>query len=148
MRRKAGAMSKQEAVFAGKMAVTGDRHYAAREAGYAHAPQAAAKLMQREPVLAEIARQQTETLFRDALPAAVQCLVSLIRSDKAPAGARVQAAKVVLDRTLGAEGATSIKEPHEMTPEEIAKAIDALEREAAARAKPVELAQAEPSIFG
>ncbi len=61
--------------------------------------------------------------------------------EKAPAGARVQASKVVLDRTLGQQDDGERKEPHEMTPAEIADAIGKLEAMAAERAKPIDSAQ-------
>jgi hypothetical protein len=95
------------------------------------------KALARPAVQAEIARQQVERLFTDALPAAVDCLVSIIRSDKAPAGARVQAAKVVLDRTLGTDEAGKAKEASEMSPEELAREIEKLTRIASDRAKQV-----------
>ncbi len=147
-RPKGQPISPQERVFAKEMAVTADKRYAAQEAGYSHPAQAAHKLLAREPVQAEIARQQVARLFSEALPAAVECLVGLIRNERAPAGARVQAAKVVMDRTLGNGDAAGSKEPHELTGEELAKAIADLEREASSRARDVTPAAApEASIF-
>jgi phage terminase small subunit len=134
---KGGKMTHQERVFAERFAVSGDKAYSARAAGYASPHAAAHKNLTKPAVQAEIARQQTERLFSEALPAAVQCLVSIINSDKAPAGARVQAAKVVLDRTLGSEDAGKQREPHEMSPDELAKEIDKLTRIAADRARPI-----------
>lgn len=119
------------------MAGTGDKKYAAFVAGVSPTSGAVEKAVARPAVQAEIARQQVERLFSDALPAAVQCLISIAGDVKAPAGARVQASKVILDRTLGLDEALKGKEPHEMTPEELAKAIDALERVAAERARQV-----------
>ena len=95
------------------------------------------RALARPAIQAEIARIQTEKLFTEALPAAVQCLVSIIRNDKAPSGARVQAAKVVLDRTLGSDEAARAKEPSEMSPDELAREIDKLTRIASDRAKVV-----------
>jgi hypothetical protein len=137
MRRKAGQIFPRERAFIAQMATTQDRNYAAEKAGYPHPTQAAAQLLQRPAVIAEIARIQTEKLFQEVLPAAINCLASIIASPTAPAGARVQAAKVVLERTLGADGAAQTKEPHEMTPEELAEQIAKLERMAAERAKDV-----------
>lgn len=134
---KGGKMTHQEKVFAERFAVSGDRGYSARAAGYASPHVAAHKNLTKPSVQAEITRQQTERLFSEALPAAVQCLVSIIGNEKAPAGARVQAAKVVLDRTLGSEDAGRQREPHEMTPDELAKEIDKLTRIAADRATPI-----------
>jgi phage terminase small subunit len=124
------------------MAATSDKKYSAEKADYRFPDQSAHKLLQRPAVLAEIARQQQEKLFSEVLPAAVQCLADIIRNDRAPAGARVQAAKVVMDRTLGMDDAKNGKEPHEMTGEELANAIAQLEQIAADRAKPVQQLEA------
>jgi len=119
------------------MAKTGDKAYSATKAGYKHPEIKAHAVLARPAVQAEIARQQQEILFREALPAAVNCLIEIATDAKAAAGARVQASKVILDRTLGASEAMGGKEAHEMTAEEIAKAIEQLQRVAADRAKPV-----------
>lgn len=134
---KGGKQTTNERAFARHYALTGDRNYAATKAGYAAPAVAASQALQRPAVQAEIARQQQELLFSKALPAAVKCLIDIAGDVKAPAGARVQASKVILDRTLGLDEALKGKEPHEMTPEELAKAIDALERVAAERARQV-----------
>lgn len=88
------------------------------------------------PVQAEIARLQAKRLFDEALPLAVDCIVGLLRNPKAPAGAQVQAAKLVFDRTLGSTDAQG-REPHEMTGEELARAIAELESVAAGRARDI-----------
>ncbi len=134
---KGGKQTINERAFAQHYAMTGDRTYAATKAGYAEPSGAASRALQRPAVQAEIAKIQQERLFSEALPAAVQCLISIVQDAKAAAGARVQASKVILDRTLGLDEALKGKEPHEMTPEELAKAIDALERVAAERARQV-----------
>ena len=134
---KAGRKTEQERVFVEAMAATGDRSYSARVAGYAQPGRDAGRALARPAIQAEIARIQTEKLFTEALPAAVQCLVSIIRNDKAPSGARVQAAKVVLDRTLGSDKAARAKEPSEMSPDELAREIEKLTRIASDRAKAV-----------
>lgn len=134
-------------------ASTGDGKYAAHAAGYAQPGRDAVRNMSKGAVLAEIAKEQQARLFSEALPAAVGCLIDIITNPKAPAGARVQASKVVMDRTLGVEGAGSTKEAHEMTAEELAKAIEEMERVAAGRAKRIdaievaEIAQ-DDDIFG
>lgn len=133
-----GRMTPQERVFSEKMAATGDKHYSAYAAGYSQPAVGAHRALQRPAIQAEIARIQQERLFNELLPAAVNCLSEIITSPKMPAGARVQAAKLVFDRTLGADDARQGKEPHEMTGEELANAINTLERIAAERAKPVQ----------
>ena len=58
-------------------------------------------------------------------------------NEKMPAGARVQAAKLVFDRTLGSQDAGDVKQDHELTADEIARRIDALSRVAMERARDV-----------
>lgn len=135
---RSGKATPNEMAFAAHYASTGDRDYAAAKAGYAHPPSGASRALARPAVQAEIARVQMERLFTEALPAAVTCLVGLIQNDKAPAGARVQAAKVVMDRTLGAQEAMGGREPHEMNGDELARAIEELTRLAAEKAVPVQ----------
>jgi hypothetical protein len=144
---KSGALTPQERKVAGVYAVTGDQGYTAYKAAISQP--GASKALSRPAVQAEIARLQVERLFTEALPAAVSCLVSLIKNEKAPAGARVQAAKVVMDRTLGAGDAAHGKEPHEMSGEELARAINELTRVAADRAKVVTIDETpvEASVF-
>ena len=94
--------------------------------------------LQRPSVQAEILRVQQERLTNDLLPLAVRCVEEILTNAKAPAGARIQAAKLVFDRTLGVQGALGDKEPHEMSGSELADAIAKLEAMAAARARPID----------
>ena len=147
---KNGALTSGEKAVAEALAATGSLAYARAKSRLS--PNHVARVAARPAVQAEIARIQTERLFSEALPAAVDCLVSIRRSDKAPAGARVQAAKVVLDRTLGSDEAAKAKDPAEMTPEELAGAIAELEAVAAGKAKVVSASTiddaGEGDIFG
>lgn len=69
---------------------------------------------------------------------AVGTLIDIMSNEKMPAGARVQAAKLVFDRTLGSQDAAGdVKQDHELTADEIARRIDALSRVAMERAKDV-----------
>jgi hypothetical protein len=145
--RKSGKITPQETAFARAYAATADRALSGVAARYARPLEAADRNLAKPAVLAEIAREQTARLFNEALPAAVNCLVEVITNSKAPAGARVQAAKVVMDRTLGDAGAGQSKEPHEMTAEELTQAIERLEQVASGRAKPV-AQPAEGDVFG
>lgn len=95
------------------------------------------KILGRPDVQQAIVESQMTRLQSEALPLAVGTLMSIMRSDKAPAAARVQAAKAVLDRALPALGDGQVRNLHEMTPEEIARAISALEAQAAAVARDV-----------
>lgn len=143
MHRKPGQLTEQERAFAAAYAATGDKAEAAKRAGYAH-PRANAPLIAARPaVMAEFARLQEERITNQLLPLAVDCLAEIMGNPKAPAGARVSAAKVVIDHALGdSEGRT--KEIHEMSREEIDAAISKLSREASERARPVIELEAEP----
>lgn len=143
---KSGKLTGKEKAFARNMAMTGDKVLSAQRAGYSTPSVRGYETAARPLVQAEIAREQTKLLFEISLPIAVRTLNEIMCDSKAPAGARVQATKVVLDRTLGANDALQGKEPHEMTPEELSKAIDELERMAMARAKPIK-PEPVPDIF-
>lgn len=128
---------------------------ASRKAGYADVS-SGSHALKRQDVNAEIARIQAERLFNEVLPLAVQVHIDLLTSPSTPAGAKVQAVKLAYDRTLGSDQAGAGKEPHEMTPQELQKALDdarlqaaALESVKADRARPI--VDHEPSdgdIFG
>lgn len=123
--------------------MTADAAYSGTKAGY-KSERAAYLALQRPAVQEEIRRAQVERLFQEALPLAVKTLCDIMADERQPAGARVQASKIALDRTLGDPNQAQSKQPHEMTPEELAKAISeaklaaaALEHVAADRAKPI-----------
>lgn len=135
-------------------AATGDKHFAAFKAGVSQSSNAVGKALQRPAVQAEVAQQQQIRLFNEVLPMAVAVHLRLLGDPKTPPGALVQAVKLAYDRTLGSEDATKQKEPHEMTPEELATAIATLQRVKSERATTVidaEPIDEEPSgadIFG
>jgi phage terminase small subunit len=118
--------------------------YSATKAGYARPDVSATELMKSPVLQEEIRRQQLAKLFSTALPAAVNTLITIMSDEKAATGARVQAAKIVLDRTLGAQDGGQSKAPHEMTAEELQAELAqsklrlaALESTKAERARPV-----------
>ena len=93
----------------------------------------------------------------ELLPAAVDLLHKVLTDDKENTRNRIAAAKIVIDRTLGAtDGANAAKELHEMTAEEIAAQLDQLrnmQREKAEGARDVtpdqiEGGDLEPGAFG
>lgn len=132
-------LNKQQQVFVERYVATGDGKYAAEKAGYASPAPRASQNLANPAVQAEIRRRELARLFQEALPAAVQCLISVMTDAKAPAGARVSASKVVLDRTIGEPDSGDTKEPHEMTSEELAARIKQLEDVAASRATLVDM---------
>ena len=132
---KDGSMTRGEREFAIAYAALGNVALAEKKAGIAVNHGYA--VLKRPEVQREIVAQQTARMTAEALPLAVQTLINVMGSDKAPAAARVQAAKVVIDRTLGAGEGGQAKEIHELTPEELAMAISKLEAQAASMATPV-----------
>lgn len=140
---KKGRMTHQEKAFTEAYAATGQASIAGRMAGY-KSDASPSQLLQRPAIQAEIARIQTERLFNEVLPLAVKVHIDLLQNSATPAGARVQAVKLAYDRTLGTDASASDKQPHEMTADEIAKALAearlraaTLESVKADRAKPV-----------
>lgn len=133
---KNGAFTPKERKFLDAYAATGSRELAEKKAGYA--PTMAWQVLQREDVQREIVARQVAIMTSEALPVAVATILEIMRNPKAPAAARVQAAKLTFDRVLPSQGDTGGKEPHEMTPEELAAAIDKLESIAAGKARAIE----------
>jgi hypothetical protein len=132
---KSGRLTVSERGVAEQVALTGSPAAAAAKLGMSASGVRAA--LTRPAVQAEIAKKQQELLFSDILPLAVAAHKRILSDPRTPAGAVVQAVKLAYDRTLGSEDAGRAKEPHEMTPEELAQAIGLLERVASERAKPV-----------
>jgi phage terminase small subunit len=137
MIRKPGLLTAQEQAFVDAMAATGDPSYSLKKAGY-KGDRNASQVLKRELVQRAIVETQQARLVNEALPAAVSCILEIIRNPKAPAAARVQAAKLTFDRVLPHHADAGGKEPHEMTPEELASAIDKLESIAAGKARAIE----------
>lgn len=139
-------LTERQTKFAETFASTGNKAIAAREAGYALPEKNGYHVAESPNVYAAIIREQQRILTCEAFPAAVSCLVSIVKDEKAPTGARVNAAKVIIDRVMDGSGASQ-KEAHEMTSAELAEAIRKMEAAAAALAKPIEAEVLEPSVF-
>ena len=136
-------LTHRERRFARVFAEEGSVTRASQKAGYTDVS-SGSHALKRPDVLAEVARIQSERLFNEVLPLAVQVHIDLLSNPATPAGARVQAVKLAYDRTLGSDQAAENKQPHEMTPQELQKALDdarlkaaALESVKADRARPV-----------
>ena len=124
MQGRKAAVNPQEKKFAEVFAATGDATAAAKVAGYAQPRTAASRLVTRDLVLDEVRRVQTERLYGELLPAAIGLLHQVLLNDKEQTRNRIAAAKIVVDRTLGAaDAAADAKEPHEMTADELAARI-------------------------
>lgn len=165
MPNKKGRFTVQEKTFVQAMAATGDKAYAKAVAGY-RGNSSATRTYERAAVQAEIVREQTRRLYQEGLPIAVDTLIGMSRSSSTPAGARVQAAKVLLEYTIGRDSSTGERALSEMTAADIQRELAetriraaALEYVAADMAQPVIEAQAvepapapkpepEPDYFG
>jgi phage terminase small subunit len=144
---KSGALTAQEQAFVEALASSGDPALAFKAAGYKGARNLAA-VMKRPLIQKAVIETQQMRLVNEALPAAVSVVLEIMRNPKAPAAARVQAAKLTFDRVLPSHAEAGAKEPHEMTPEELASAIDKLESIAAGKARPMqEIEGPEPGVF-
>lgn len=131
-------LTPMQRTFSRHMADTGDATYAAAKAGYAHPSVRGAENKSDPTVAAEVRRLARDRLRTEGAEVGVRVLIEIASDVKQPAGARVQAAdKLVRHAGLSAEGSDGI-EPHEMTAEQIARAIGELERAASAQAKPVD----------
>lgn len=138
MPRKGGAMTRQEKKFSAAYADSGSARAAAVLAGWSPTSGASAKALSRPEVQDEVRRVQVARLNNTLLPLAVGALERLLTDKATPAGAVVQAAKLVMDKTgVGADLDPGDKAPHEMTGDELSRALERLRREAAERAKPI-----------
>lgn len=136
---KSGKLGPQERVFADRMAATGDKKYAAKEAGYAHPLMAASKALARPAIQAEITRIERERLVTKALPLAVGRLIKILEDDKVTAMAHIAASKVVLEKVDQWDAGTSDKPIHELTIAELSERINQIETANAADARPVDV---------
>jgi hypothetical protein len=143
-------MSQQEKTFAEAWAKSGDPQLAAKVAEYATPRTAIPRLVERPCVLAEVRRIQTERLYGDLLPAAIGLLHKVLLDDAENTRNRITAAKIVMDRTLGAaDAAADAKEPHEMTADELAGRIARLrQRQLELAGQAVDVTPAEEQIEG
>lgn len=138
MPRKNGHLTTQETKFAAVFADTGNAQHAGREAGFSRPDAHSYTVLKRPAVQGEIARIQMERLNNTLLPLAVGAIERLLTDKRTPAGAVVQAAKLVMDRTLGSDD-NSRKDPHEMTGDELTKQLDRLREEATKRGKIIDV---------
>jgi hypothetical protein len=150
MPQKEARLTRRQSIFARRMAQGQAVSDASTASGYVDHT-GGVRAIQTPHVQAEIARIQTERLFNEVLPLAIQVHIDVLTNPATPAGARVAAIKLAYDRTLGGDATGNDKQPHEMTADELARAIDdarlraaALESVKADRAKPV----IEGDLFG
>lgn len=132
---KKGRQTPQEAQWIEHMARTGDPVYAASKAGYA-APHVSASQLQRRPeVMADVRSRMVRAATASGV-AIIERLVTIALAETSKAADAIAAAKVLLPMAMGQ--AADGKQPHEMTGEELQRAIDQLRREAGDRAKVID----------
>lgn len=132
MPRKGGKLTPNERAIARIYAQTGDSAYANKQAGYSPHSSSASKALQRPAVQAEVLRIQRELLVNDLLPLATSRLHKILADDTVKPSDHVQAVKVVYSHTLASTEAGSDVPPHEMTPDQLAKALEDARLRAAA----------------
>ena len=144
MPQKDGTLTRAERAFIASYAAHGSREKAEKDAGLR--PRSGYDVLARPEIQKRIIATQTAKLTGEALPIAVDTLISIMQNAKAPAAARVQASRVVLDRAMPTGEDGRVKDLHELTPEEISQAIATLEAQAASVAKDV--TPPDSDIFG
>ena len=137
MAKKGEGITPQQRAFVTAYVANPDVKAAQRVAGYTEESGGGYKALRKPAIAAEVARLQLERISNTVLPLAVDVHIELLTNKNTPAGARVQAVKLAYDRAFGDGASDKMKEPHEMSAEEIAKALMALQREASERARPV-----------
>lgn len=137
MRLREGAVTRQQKAFAEVMAATGDPTYAAAKAGYAYPTQQGIANLERPAIQAAIRERELKTLTDELLPLATAKLRKALTDDVVPWGAAMKAVEIVHKRVFGEADSAASKDPSEYTGDELNLAIQRLQREAAARAKPI-----------
>ncbi|MCW4115657.1 hypothetical protein NPA31_011850 [Aurantimonas sp. MSK8Z-1] len=138
---KKGRFTPREQAFVAAWVPSGDPVYAAEKAGYAHPRQAASQNANNPAIAEEYRRRVQHEMSCEVLPLAVRRHKDILNDKKAPYGALNKAIELVYRFTLGAVGdEAAVKELHQLTGEELHRAIAQLEvyrGEVARRATPV-----------
>jgi len=132
---KNGRLTNNEHLIAREYAATGDVNETARRTGV-HVRNVY-RAIANPAILAETLRIEMARLTGESLILAVNRVNKILRDDKAPAGAQVSAAKLIFDRVFGERAGDLAKEPHEMSADELGRAIQELQRRASEKAKTV-----------
>ena len=114
---------------------------AARDAGYSHPKVSAFDLLRLPHISAAIRLERQRYISGELANVATGTLRSILTDSDAPAAARVQAARTVLEMSgeigRGKKDADEDKPLSEMTPDELTRLIDRWTEERASLAKPV-----------
>lgn len=137
MPKKGGVLTPMERTFAKHYGATGDATYSAAKAGYGSPQVRGSELSHKPAVAAEAQRHALAQIQNQVLPLAVARHIALLTSKKTKGPTLTKAIDLAYKYGLNAENAAKPKEAHEMSAEELALAIDALQRAAADRAHPI-----------
>jgi hypothetical protein len=140
---KGGKLSRHERAYIAARATGADIESAARRAGYA-APRYGREAETRPEILAAIQAAQARRLIEEGLPIAVATLIEIASDARQPPASRIQASKIIVDRGLPVGDPARDKRPEDMSGDELARAIAALQRRASDLARPVDVVTVEP----
>jgi hypothetical protein len=150
MRRQKGRLLPKQAKFAAKFAITGDREYAARFAGY-HAPaKGASQNLQNPDVLNAIRREQETLLIGDLLPRCIGMASRMIDDPNTPSTAKVKIFSECLAYGFGKKAPALEKDPESMSLAELQAHKAELQRMLDEARRPVLELEARPDddLFG
>ena len=133
---KSGRLTRQELAFVDVMAATGDPTYSAARAGYGSPQPRGSQNMANPAIQAAVKEKQHATLVGELLPKATLAL-SRALDVQVPTGVTMKAVDIVFKRAYGEEPGGIGKAPSEMSPQELAEALDKLKRELSERATPI-----------
>jgi hypothetical protein len=148
MPRKGGRTTRLEHAYVAARAAGLDPRAAAARAGYRGAV-AGYQAEARPEILAAIQAAQARRLVEEGLPIAVATLIEIASDARQPPASRIQASKIIVDRGLPLGDPARDKRPEDMSGEELARAIAALQRRASDLARPVDaiVVDAAPSVL-
>jgi hypothetical protein len=135
---KNGELTRSERDFLAHYAEHHDREKAEKAAGLM--PRTGYGILARPEIQSRLLAEVNARLL-DMAPVAAVELRKMLTDAKIPAAVRFNAIKYALDKATGDAAGPAGKELHEMTPEELAAAIDSLSAQAATLAKPVDSGQ-------
>lgn len=154
MPSKTGRFTRRETMFTQRFAATGDAVYAAEKAGYSSPRQAASQNANNPAIAAECRRLVADQLATETLPAASRRHLALLNDENVGGQVLIRAIDLAYRYGLASPDGAEGKELHEMTGDELQRALHRLRQEAADRSRVIiehtpkdERADADPGVF-
>ncbi|MEF2549276.1 hypothetical protein VQ045_19170 [Aurantimonas sp. E1-2-R+4] len=132
---KTGRFSRRETMFTERFAATGDAVYAAEKAGYSSPRQAASQNANNPAIAAECRRLVADQLATETLPAASRRHLALLNDETVTGQVLIRAIDLAYRYGLASPDGAEGKELHEMTGEELQRALHRLRQEASERSR-------------